>query len=186
MEELPGTNVEDTIAEDAVQEILRARAKILARRESVTDDRHQYVDALFFTLADETYALPIEFLEDVFVLRGVTPVPCTPSFVMGIVAIRGQIFSILNLKALFEIPHETNDTLKYVLLMVMDGMVFGVAVESIIGVQSLAIDTLQPPLSTLSGFKADYVQGITEDTVIVLNARRILSDNRIIVEEVVQ
>ena len=186
MEKLPETKVEDAITQNTVRDILRARAKILARRISFADDNHQNIDALFFTLAGESYALPVDFLEDVFLLRDVTPVPWPPSFVFGIVAVRGQIFSILNLKILFEIPHTTDDMLRYVLLIAMDGMIFGLAVETIIGVQPLAIDTLQPSPATLSGFKGDYVQGVTDETIIVLNERRILSDNRIIVKEFVQ
>ncbi len=175
----------EKIARQTVKDILRARAKTLARRVVTEDNSHHSVDALYFTLAGETYALPVEFLDDVFILRDITPVPCTPPFVMGIVAIRGQIFSIINLKTLFEMPSHADAPLRTVLLISHNAMTFGMAVDGILGVQSLAIDTLQPPPSTLLGFKADYVQGVTADTVIVLDGYRMLTDSRLVVQETV-
>jgi len=168
-----------------VRDILRARARTLARRVVTDDASHHTVDALYFTLAGETYALPVEFLEDVFILRDITPVPCTPPFVMGIVAIRGQIFSIINLKTLFEMPEHAETPLRTVLLISNNAMTFGMAVDSVLGVRSLAVDTLQPPPATLSGFKADYVQGVTDETVIVLDGYRMLTDARLVVQETV-
>lgn len=173
----------EKIARQTVKDILRARARTLARRVITEDTSHHYVDALYFTLAGETYALPVEFLEDVFILRDITPVPCTPPFVMGIVAIRGQIFSIINLKTLFEMPSRAGTPLRMVLLLAHNAMTFGIAVDGILGVQSLAVDMLQPPPSTLVGFRADYVQGVTGDTVIVLDGYKMLTDSRLVVQE---
>ncbi len=175
----------EQIARQTVKKILRARAKTLARRVATENDAHHYMDALYFILAGETYALAIEFLEDVFLLRDIVPVPCAPPFAMGIVAIRGQIFSIINLKTLFEMPSHTETPSRTALLISHDAMTFGIAVDGILGVQSLAIDTLQPPPATLSGFKADYVQGVTGDTVIVLDGRRMLTDARLVVQETI-
>ncbi len=165
-------------------EILHRRAMLLAQHAEESADAETFFDAVVFQLAGETYALAVEFLQDVLPLHGITPVPCTPTFVAGIINVRGQIVSVLDLKALFNLP--AADAPAHNVLLLSNGeMRFGIAADYVAGVQQLPKSDLQPPPSTLEGFKGEYVTGVTSQMVIVLNAEKMLNDARLIVHETV-
>jgi chemotaxis signal transduction protein len=43
--------------------------------------------------------------------------------------------------------------------------------------------SLQPSLPTLTGIRADYLKGVTEERLVVLDLERILADPKIVVHE---
>lgn len=167
----------------SVAEILHRRAEILAQPVEEPTAEETFLDAVLFQLAGETYAIALEFLQDVLPLSGLAPIPCTPPFVAGIINVRGQIVSVVSLKTLFDLPAAPETQYQKVLLLSNGEMIFGVIVDRMFGTKPLALSGLQSPPMTLSGFRADYVRGITPDTVILLDAAKMLGDARLIVHE---
>jgi purine-binding chemotaxis protein CheW len=47
----------------------------------------------------------------------------------------------------------------------------------------VAAESLQPSLPTLTGIRADYLKGVSEERLVVLDLDRLLSDPKIIVHE---
>lgn len=179
-------NMENTLkTTQSAAEILHRRAMLLAQRAEESAAEETFFDAVLFQLAGETYALALEFLQDVLPLHEITPVPCTPAFVAGIINVRGQIVSVLNLKALFNLADADDARPRNVLLLSNGEMRFGVAADYVFGVQRLPKSDLQPPPPTLEGFKGEYVAGVTSKMTIVLDAGKMLADTRLIVQETV-
>ena len=58
-------------------------------------------------------------------------------------------------------------------------MEFGILADSVTRVRQIPADELQPPLPTLTGVRADYLQGIHGDGLVVLDVARLLSDPKI-------
>jgi purine-binding chemotaxis protein CheW len=56
----------------------------------------------------------------------------------------------------------------------------------IVGVRGVAADSLQPSLPTLTGIRADYLRGVSDGHLVVLNLERILADPKIIIHEEVE
>jgi len=52
-------------------------------------------------------------------------------------------------------------------------------------VRSIAQEELHPALPTLTGIRAEYLKGITKDPMVVLDVEKILSDEKILVNELV-
>ena len=73
------------------ERILRERAQALARPQSSAPAPSTMLELLEFRLSVERYALEIRHVQDVHPLRELTPLPCTPPFVLGIVNVRGRI-----------------------------------------------------------------------------------------------
>ena len=44
-----------------------------------------------------------DFVREVYPLKDYTPLPCTPPFVLGLVNVRGQIISVIDIKKFFDI-----------------------------------------------------------------------------------
>lgn len=175
---------------DEKKRVLRARAKLLAK-EPEKRETGEYIEVVEFLLAQEHYGIETRFIREVYPLRDYTPVPCTPSFVLGLINVRGQIISVIDIKKFFEMPEKGLSDLNKVIILRSDepalskaeGIEFGVLADVIIGVLMISVDGLQPPLATLKGIGEDYIRGITGDRIVVLDGARILSDKRIVVDE---
>lgn len=169
------------------QRILRERALTLARPLSngaVTQDGR--LELLEFRLASERYAVESRFVQEVHPLRDLTPLPGTPPFVPGIVNVRGQILPVYDLKKLFDLPEAGLTDLHRVLHVRGHDMELGLLADIIVSVRLIEADSLQASLPTLTGIRADYLKGITDDRVVVLDLDRILSDPKIIVHDEVE
>lgn len=164
-------------------EILRSRARALAQTRQTPKVAGSELEVLEFKLAHERYALESRHVEEVHDLRDLTPLPCTPPFIRGIVNIRGRIVPVLDLKKFFDLPEQGITDLHRIVLVRGDDLELGLLADVIVGVHTIAADSLQPSLPTLTGIRADYLRGVTEERLVVLDLPRILSDPKIVVQE---
>lgn len=79
-------------------QILRDRAHLLARPPEQAATADTQLEVLEFRLAQERYAVETRHVREVCPLKDLTPLPCTPPFVLGVVNVRGCILPVLDLK----------------------------------------------------------------------------------------
>ena len=172
-------------AEDK-RKILRERAKALAKKPEEKTSAQEQVEVVEFLLAHERYAVETRYVREVYPLKELTPLPCTPAFVLGIINVRGQIISIIDLKKFFELPEKGLTDLNKVIVVQREGMAFGILADVILGVRRIAPQDLQPSLPTLTGIRAEYLRGVTKDRLVFLDVEKILLDKNIVVQEEVR
>ena len=63
---------------------------------------------------------------------------------------------------------------------------FGVLADSVIGVRRILAESIQAPLPTLTGVRAEYLKGVTADRLAVLDAVRLLADPAINVSQSIE
>lgn len=165
------------------QVILRERARALARPRETAGLAVASLELLEFRLALESYALETRHVREVYPLKDLTPVPCTPAFVRGIVNVRGRIIPVIDIKKFFDLPDQGLTDLHRIILVQGNGLEIGLLADEIDGVRSVPIGALQASLSTLTGIRADYLKGVTADRLVVLDLDRLLADPKIIVHE---
>jgi purine-binding chemotaxis protein CheW len=168
------------------QTILRARARLLAAggKREVTSP-HAFVEVVEFILGPEHYGIESSRIREIYPLHEFTALPCTPAFVLGLANVRGQILSIINLKKLFDLPEKGLTDLNKVIIVRDHHMELGILADAILGVRSIALEDLRPSLPTLTGIRGEYLKGITRDSLVVLDVEKVLADERILVDEVV-
>jgi len=168
------------------RKILRARARSLAaERPSEPPSPELRLEVVEFVLGPEHYGIESCHIREIHPLGEFTPLPCTPAFVLGLVNVRGQVLSIINIKKLFDLPEKGLTDLNKVIVVHTDRMELGILADAILGVRSVALEELQPGLPTLTGIRAEYLKGITKDPMVVLDVENILSDEKILVDEIV-
>lgn len=169
---------------DAAQ-ILRDRARALARVEAPPPDVLP-IEVLGFELGKERYAVETRYVREVCVLRNLSPLPCTPPFVLGIFSARGRILPVIDIRTLFDLPGQGLGNLNRVVAVADGEMELGLLVDAIGGVQTVPATALQPALPTLAGTRAEYLKGVTADRLAVLDLGRMLADPAIVVHEEVE
>jgi purine-binding chemotaxis protein CheW len=166
--------------------ILRSRAKSLAQEPERKREAEEYLEVLAFRLAHETYALETRFIREVYPLTELTPLPCTPAYISGIINIRGQILTIIDMKKFFNLPEKGITNLNRVIVVRNDDMELGILADEIIGIKNIFGDDIKPSPATITGIGAEYLKGVTEDRLIVVEAGKVLSDRRLVVHEEVE
>lgn len=165
------------------RKILRSRAQQLARPIQSDTLEEVSLELLEFRLAQESYALETRHVHEVYPLKDLTAIPCTPSFVLGMVNVRGNIIPVIDLKKFFGLPDKGLTNLHRIILVEGNDIEFGLLADVIVGVRRIAEASLQPPLPTLTGIHSEYLKGVTKECLVVLDLDRILADPRIIVDE---
>jgi len=169
-------------AEDT-QRILKERAQTLALEAVPAETADASIEVIEFLLAHERYAVASEYVREVYPLEDITPLPCTPAFVLGIVNLRGEILSVINIKKFFDLPEKGLTNLNKVIVLESADMVFGIVADAISGVRRIPHAGIQPSLPTLTGIREDYMLGVTAERVVILDAEKLLTDEKLIVQE---
>jgi len=163
--------------------ILKERARLLAMEESTGTADGESITVVEFMLASEHYAVGSAYVKEMLQIRELTPLPGTPPFILGIINIRGEICSVINLKKFFSLPDRGLPEFNKVIVIENEAMKFGIVVDSVIGTRRILLTSLKPPPPIFTGIRADYVKGVSPGPVIVLDAEGILSDRDLVVNE---
>jgi purine-binding chemotaxis protein CheW len=164
-------------------EILKARARELARRPYQEQAGGDALHLLEFRLAKERYAIEHAYVREVIVLKDLTPLPCTPDFILGIMSVRGQILPLLDVRKFFDLPETGITDLHLVMVVRSNDIELGILADDVAGVRSISLNSVQPSLPTLTGVRAQYLKGVTDEHVVILDVLKILNDPKIIVNE---
>ena len=162
-------------------DILRARAKALARS---TDERASETRQLVvFSLANERYGIDTAYVHEVQAVVNMSAVPCTPSFVVGVINIRGAIYSVIDIREFFGLAKREITSDSRVILVQAADLDVGILADDVEGALNIPLKSIQTSLASQVSGKDEYIEGVTRDMLIVLNIETLLSDERIIVNQ---
>lgn len=166
--------------------ILRTRAKLMAQEPRQSQDENSELEIVEFRMAHETYAFESRYIREVYPLREYCPLPCTPAFVFGLVNVRGQLLSVLDLKKFFGLATQELDNHNQTIILHHGGMEIGILADALLDVRHVAREGLTSALPTLTGLRNEFLLGITPARVIILDAEKLLSSREIIVYEEIE
>lgn len=157
------------------REVLERRARDLAR--PAVKLTGETIELVTFALAGETYGIESRFVLSIQRLVELARIPAAETPLYGISTWRGTLLSILDLRPILGIATaEVDDLCRILVLGERDGSPFGILVDRVHDVVSVARSAVaQPPAGVVA--KRDLIEGMTSDAVIVLAADRILARN---------
>lgn len=178
-----GAFQEDTGSEtDRVKTVLSERAARMLHPEPGTHVA-EMTEILRFQLAYQEYAIEMNYVREVILTGEITPVPGTPDFISGICAARGQIISLMDLRALFRIPEKGLTDLNRVIVITDGKITFGILADTISGVGTIALDQLAAPQQGDLPDGRRYLKGVMAGDLYVLDGAAILGDPGIIIDD---
>lgn len=141
---------------------------------------------LTFVLAGEEYGLEILKVREIIGLMDITLVPKTPSYVRGVINLRGKIIPVVELRIKFgmESIENTEETCIIVVEVDRDGdsVEIGILVDRVSEVLDIDGKDIEDPPSFGSGFDSNFILGMAKakDTVkILLNIDSVLSGQEV-------
>jgi purine-binding chemotaxis protein CheW len=116
-------------------------------------------------------------------MKDFTTIPGTPPFVLGIINLRGKILSVIDIRKFFDLPVKGLSNLNRVLVVKTPEMELGILSDFILGVRVIPKRSIHPALPTLTGIRAKYLHGVTDEGLVLLDVLKILCDPEIIVHD---
>ena len=165
------------------QKVLKERARLLAQQKVDSSHAADKLSVVTFELIPEKYAIEDMFVRQVFTLTDLTPVPGTPSFIMGVTNHRGGIISIVNLKELFGIKDRGLTEMNKVLILSYNDMEFGVVADSVTGSRQISYEDVKALPATSHSRGSNFIKGMLSDGYILLNAAELMSSEVMLIKQ---
>lgn len=115
---------------------------------------------LTFFLAGEEYGLEILKVHEIIGMMPITSVPRTPSFIRGVINLRGKVIPVvdLRLKLAMDSTDQTDETC--VIVVQAGGLEIGVIVDKVSEVLDIADTDIEDAPSFGTDVNSDYILGI--------------------------
>lgn len=98
-----------------------------------------------FTLNDREYALDVAQVREVIRITTILPLPDVPSWIEGIINLRGEVIPILSLPRKLNIGTQSHSDLNRVIIAHRQERCFGILVDSVLGVKTITKKELCVP-----------------------------------------
>ncbi|MCW2635699.1 MAG: CheW protein [Blastococcus sp.] len=112
-----------------------------------------------FTLDDRSYGIDVASVQEV--LRGLprTRIPLAPSALAGLINLRGQVLTAIDLREQLALPPRSADRDPMLIVIRVDGEPVALLVDTIGSVVDVADGQFEPPPDTLTGPTRQLIRG---------------------------
>lgn len=131
-----------------------------------------------FQLGAELYGVDIARVHEIIRLQTITRVPRAPSFVEGVINLRGKVIPVVDLRRRFGLPIGEHTRATRTVVVEIGDQVVGIIVDSVSEVLRVNTSTIEPPSPVVAGIDSEYLHGIAklpERLVILLDLDRVLA-----------
>lgn len=113
-----------------------------------------------FRLEDETYGINVMQVQEVLRYSEIAPVPGAPSYVLGIINLRGNVVTVIDTRQRFGLPSaEVTDNTRIVIIEA-DKQVVGILVDSVAEVVYLRQSEIETTPNVGNEEAAKFIQGV--------------------------
>lgn len=162
------------------KKLLKAEIAEEFEEEDELSDEKQLV---IFKLGNEEYGVDIMQVKEIIRTTTITKIPQVPSFVEGIISLRGEILPIIDMRKKFGLPEAERTRQTRILVINLDNVTIGGIVDEVTEVLRLPKDAITPPPPVIRGINTEYLQGVGQidgRIIILLDMSKILTSNEVI------
>lgn len=148
-----------------------------------TSVTHQY---LTFHLENELYAVDVKGVREVLEVPRITKIPRMPTFVKGVINLRGSVVPVIDLRLKLELPDTQQTEETSIIILEIDHMdeelMVGAFVDSVSEVIEIEQESIEPAPKFSTSINTEFIQGIgklNEEFIIILNTSRVFSEEEL-------
>jgi purine-binding chemotaxis protein CheW len=141
------------------------------------DEIAEATQYLTVNLADEEYAVDILAVREIRGWTPVTRIPQAPSYVLGVLNLRGVIVPVLDMRLRFGLAREAYTATTVTVIVTVAGRHFGVVVDAVSDVIDIAPSAIRPVPDMGTAVDTEYLKGLTsvgERMVLLLDVDKLL------------
>ena len=137
---------------------------------------------LTFHLGKESYGIEIRHVTEIIVLQEITKVPDLPEFIIGVVNLRGNVISVMDMRKRFRLEQKEYDDRTCIVVVNIKDIAIGLLVDTVNEVLNIPEEQVDPPPKTHSGIKSSYIMGmgkVENQVKILLDIEKILQEGEL-------
>ncbi|MFQ5597643.1 MAG: chemotaxis protein CheW [Nitrospiria bacterium] len=133
---------------------------------------------VIFSLKNERYAVDVKDVEEVIPLPAITPLANQPTFVCGMIYLRGRAVPVIDLRKRLEFGNPTLELDNDIIVTRVDTLVTGLIVDKVLSVVDIEEPQLIDPPNMIKGTQLKYISAVAqidETHVILLDLQKMLA-----------
>ncbi len=141
------------------------------------DEDTQKDKFLTFHVAEEDYGLDISYVTEIIGIQKITGVPNMPSFVKGVINLRGKVIPVMDVRRRFGIDDRDYDERTCIIVVDIDNTAVGLVVDKVNEVLDIPEGQIEPPPQSGGQPYSNYIKGmgkVDEEVKILLDVKNLL------------
>ena len=132
-----------------------------------------------FRLGDEKYGINVMQVQEVLRVAEIAPVPGAPSYVLGIINLRGNVVTVIDTRNRFGLMSREADDSSRIVIIETASHIIGILVDSVAEVVELRSSDIETAPNVGNEETSKYIQGVTSrdnELLILVDLNRFLSE----------
>jgi len=142
-------------------------------------DNDEMLQWVTFKLEQETYGVNVMQVQEVLRYSDIAPVPGAPSYVLGIINLRGNVVTVIDTRSRFGLlPADVTDNTRVVIIE-SDKQVIGILVDSVAEVVYMKASEIELAPNVGTDESAKFIKGVCnrdEELLILVDLDKLLND----------
>ncbi len=150
-------------------------AELLNNILGVSVEGSQY---LTFSIGEEEYALSILKVKEIIGMKKITQIPNLPSYVKGVINLRGNIIHIIDIRERFKMEVKTYDKFTVIIIIETHEKTMGIIVDQVQDVVNIEKNNIQNIIDFEGNIDSEYIDGMAkvgEKLVVVLDVEKLIN-----------
>jgi purine-binding chemotaxis protein CheW len=143
-------------------------------------DNDEVLQWVTFKLDSETYGINVMQVQEVLRYSEIAPVPGSPTYVLGIINLRGNVVTVIDTRQRFGLnPADITDNTRIVIIEA-EKQVIGILVDSVAEVVYLKASEIDEAPNVGNDDSARFIQGVSNregELLILVDLNQLLSDD---------
>jgi purine-binding chemotaxis protein CheW len=140
----------------------------------------QEVQLACFRIGSELYAIDIMRIKEIIRPQKLTPIPKAPSFIEGVINLRGVVIPVADLRKRFDQPISEANRKNRIVVCSLSGRIIGLMVDEVTEVKRFGRQEIAPAPQFIDGPEAHYFLGVArrdEDLIMLIDLEKVLSSD---------
>ena len=137
---------------------------------------------LTFILGNEEYGIEIRNVTEIIGIQSITDLPDTPSFVKGVINLRGKVIPLIDVRLRFNFDEKEYDDRTCIIVVNIENMSVGLIVDTVSEVMEITEGDIEPPPKVNNRAGSRYIKGlgkVGEEVKILLDTHKLLFGDEI-------
>ncbi|MDR1669256.1 MAG: chemotaxis protein CheW [Oscillospiraceae bacterium] len=135
---------------------------------------------LTFSVGDEEYGIEIDYVIEIIGVQPITEVPDIPSYIKGLISLRGKIIPVMDVRLRFNKPPQEYDERTCIIVVNQEESTIGLIIDTIRDVLDIDDSLLGDPAGVKAGTPNRYIKSIARTdhgNKLIINLEKVLSDH---------
>lgn len=133
-----------------------------------------------FRLNEEIYGINVMLVQEVLRVTEIAPVPGAPSYVIGIINLRGNVVTVIDTRMRFGLPPQDMDDSTRIVIIETENQTVGIVVDSVSEVVDVYANEIETAPNVGNDETARYIEGVvsrSEELLILVDLNKLLTDD---------